>query len=215
MDDDIVAQALEASYRAACIDHRCKTFEVAAASRLGRTEKAVSWTQKTGHVLSCLNNTNLPSIQGTPFKAAAKQAWVATLLAAAERKSSEANAKLQTFLGVDTTDLDPLMPNDVFSSSINHPLALPVGRLQGSVGSAQVIAKSPAGQSKGTSLQESGKPPGGSYLPFTPAIPNSSLSPRGSLALVGASLHSDLSALRHDKVWMEWSILVRWNLLSH
>jgi hypothetical protein len=84
MDNNIVAQALEASNRAACIDHCHKTFEFATASSLGRTEKVVSWAQETSHVLSRLEDTNLPPIWGTPFKAAAKQAWVATLLAAAE-----------------------------------------------------------------------------------------------------------------------------------
>ncbi len=71
----------------------------------------VSWTQELGHVLSCLDNTNLPPIRSTPFKAIAKQAWVATLLAAADRKSFEANTKLHSFLGAGTAGLEPCMPN--------------------------------------------------------------------------------------------------------
>ncbi len=121
------------------------------------------------------------SIQGTPFKAMAKQAWLATLLAAAECKSSEANTKLQTFLGVGTMDLEPCTPNDGFYSPTSCPLAPSVGGLQDSVGPAQVISESHAGWMEGTSPQESGKPPDGSQFPFTPTVPNSIPSPRGLL----------------------------------
>jgi hypothetical protein len=62
MDDNIVAQALEASNRTALIDCCHKTFEVATASRLGRREKGVSWIQEMGHVLNNLDDTNLPPI---------------------------------------------------------------------------------------------------------------------------------------------------------
>jgi hypothetical protein len=85
-------------------------------------------------------------------------------------------------------DLDPHTPNDGYSFSIDRPSALSIRKWDGSVGPAQVIAESPAGQLEGTSLQESGNPPDGSQLPFTPTVTNSTLLPWGSLALVAASL---------------------------
>jgi hypothetical protein len=103
-------------------------------------------------VLICLDDTNFPLIWGTWFKAAAKQAWAATLLAAAERKSSEANMKLHTILGAGTMDMEAHTPVDGSSPAASPPLAPSARGLHGSVGLAEATAKSHTGQVESTPL---------------------------------------------------------------